>query len=58
MPPPDGSVWEVASEDVHLEGQEAVVRLPNGSTRRYLIEAVEPLAGGMVALTLRAAANA
>jgi hypothetical protein len=49
--PPDGSVWVVDSPD-DLEGREVEVRVPDGTTKRYLVDHAERLEDGMLSVSL------
>jgi hypothetical protein len=54
--PPDGSVRVVDSPD-DLEGPEVEVRVPDGTTKRYLVDHAERLNDRMVSVSLRLAAG-
>jgi hypothetical protein len=54
--PPDGSVWVVDSPD-DLEDRHIEVKIPDGTTKRYLVDHAERLDDGMLSVTLRPAAT-
>jgi hypothetical protein len=54
--PPDGSVWVVDSPG-DLEGRQVEVKVPNGTTKRYLVDHAEQLDDGMLSVTLRPATS-
>jgi hypothetical protein len=49
--PPDGSVWVVDSPG-DLGGRQVEVKVPNGTTKRYLVDHAEQLDDGMLSVTL------
>jgi hypothetical protein len=54
--PPDGSVWVVDSPD-DLEGRQVEVTIPDGTTKRYLVDHAERLDDGLLSVLLRPAGS-